>query len=226
MQDTQAASRPMTGSYTIAIGNFCDTVELTVGEPAESVQAKVEALPSVEGGVDVSVAGSVHDSLTYTITFPGSAGAVPSLRVVDSSKLGGSQPTVTASLVQSGSSELFYGPVPGELLRVPVASSNTIQLEVNGVPSACGTTYEGTSGLVPGRTIAANASAACRFQASTLATPVLSNVVPNGTIVPINMLVRGNIAAPSCPNTLLNASVQYGCLCICEYKLLQQELCA
>jgi hypothetical protein len=188
MQDTQAASTPLGGWFYLGIGDFCDTVQVVVGEEAEALQEKLQKLPGVAAGVDVERSGSSHDALTYTITFPALSGKVAGLRVVDSN-ITGSNPSVTTTVMQQGSPELFYGPIPAEFLRVPVPTNKGIQLEVNGVPSACGTTLEGTGALVPGRTVAANASAACDFEATASATPSLSSVVPNGTITPINILV-------------------------------------
>lgn len=190
VKDTQSASTPMAGSFLLGIGEYCDTVQVAVGETAESLQAKITSLPGVTGGVDVTVSGSVHDSLAYTVTFAGLAGDVPSLKITDTTSITGSRPSVTVSTLQIGSSDLFYGPIPADLLRLPVPTNKSIQLEVNGVPSACGTTLEGTAGLVPGSSLAANAtSTACSFQASAMATPVLFNSVPNGTIAPLNILV-------------------------------------
>lgn len=189
MQDTQPASTRLSGWFALGIGEYCDAVQVVVGEEAEALQAKLQKLPGVMPGVDVELSGSSHDALTYTVTFPALAGDVARLRVVDSN-ITGSNPSVTTTVVQRGSPELFYGPIPAEFLRVPVLTNRGIQLEVNGVASACGGTLEGTGALVPGRTVAANASAGCGFEATASATPLLSSVVPNGTIVPINILVR------------------------------------
>ena len=194
LQDTQQASTPMAGSFTLAIGEYCDTVQVAVGETPEGLQAKVESLPSVPAGVEVTASGSVHDSLAYTITFPSSAGDVPSLRVA-SSDITGSQPSVSTTTLQKGSTDMFYGPIPAELLRVPSATNKGIQLHIDGVPSACGMTFEGTNELVPGSTVPANASAACSFEATASATPMLSSVVPNGTIAPLNILVSAEYHA-------------------------------
>jgi hypothetical protein len=190
LQDTQQASTPLSGWVNLAIGDFCDTVQVAVGDSAEAVQAKVEQLPGVSPGVDVERSGSVHEGFTYTVTFPALSGDMASLRVADASMLAGSRPSVTTSVLQAGSPELFYGPIPAELLRVPVPSNKGIALEVNGVLSACGPTVEGAGGLLPGSVTPVSAVSACTFEASASATPTLSSVVPNGTIIPINILVR------------------------------------
>lgn len=189
MRDKQQASTPLSGTFSLAIGEHCETVQVVVGEPTESLQAKIESLPGVDPGVDVTWSGSVHDALTYSVAFSSFAGAVPSLRVLNSSGVAGSQPSISVTTVQQGSAELFYGPIPVEFLRVPVASNKAVQLEVNGVPSACGATLEGTAGLAPGSVRASNASTACDFAASIGATPILSGIIPNGTLVPVNLLV-------------------------------------
>lgn len=193
LQDTQQASKPLSGWFGLAIGDFCDTVQVAVGDSADAVQAKVEQLPGVSPGIEVERSGSVHDGFTYTVTFPALSGDVASLRVADASMLAGSRPSVTTSVVQAASPELFYGPIPAELLRVPVPTNKGIALEVNGVPSACGPTVEGAAGgLQPGSITPVSAvSTYCTFEASASATHTLSSVVPNGTIVPINILVRG-----------------------------------
>lgn len=188
IQDTQQASTPLSGSYSLAIGEFCDTVQVAVGEPPESLQAKLLSLPGMPADVDVTSSGSVHSVLSYTVSFPALAGGMLALRVADST-LSGSTPSIAVTVVQQGSSELFYAPIPADLLRVPVLTNKGIELEVNGAPSACGPTLEGSSGLVPGSTIAAGAMPACDFETSASATPLLSSVVPNGTITPINVLV-------------------------------------
>jgi hypothetical protein len=188
VQDTQQASNPLNGWFTLGFGEFCDTAQVTLGESPEALQAKVENLPGVPSGVDVTMYGNVHEGLTYTVSFAASGpqddhDSSSALKVVDSD-ITGSQPSISTYVMQKGSPDLFYGPIPAEMLRVPVPSNKGIQLEVNGVPSACGATLEGSAGLVPGSTVAGNASAACSFETSATATPVLFSVVPNGTIAP------------------------------------------
>jgi hypothetical protein len=186
VQDIQQASTPLTGWFTLGFGEYCDTVQVTVGESPEAVQAKVENLPGVPSVVDVTMYGNIHEGLTYTVSLAAAgpqSDSASTLKVVDSD-ITGSEPSISTYVMQKGSSDLFYGPIPADMLRVPVLTNKGIQLEVNGVPSACGVTLEGTAGLLPGSSIAGNASAACSFEASASATPALFSVVPNGTIAP------------------------------------------
>lgn len=188
MQDTQPASTPLNGWFNLAIGDYCDTVQVAIDDAAEVLQAKLAKLPRVSDGVDVERSGSIHEGFVYTVTFSALAGDMPSLRVVDSN-VTGSRPSIRTAVVARGSPELFYGPIPAEFLRVPVPANKGIQLEISGVPSACGCTLEGVGQLWAGSTITASSYAACNFEATAAATPTLSSVVPNGTITPVNVLV-------------------------------------
>uniref|UniRef100_A0A383WCP6 Fibrocystin-L n=1 Tax=Tetradesmus obliquus TaxID=3088 RepID=A0A383WCP6_TETOB len=179
------ASQPFGGSFTLSLGSFCDAVTVQVGESEDSFRAKINSLPGVGGahaadGVEVQRAVDENARLIYTVTFSSLAGDLPELRVVDSSNVTGSQPSVTVTTLQNGSTDAFYGPIPGEMLRVPVTYNNTVQLEVNGVAAACGSTYETTLSLPPG---SAADAAVCGFSHSIAATPIVTRVVPT---VPIN----------------------------------------
>eukprot|EP00882_Tetradesmus_deserticola_P020430 GHRQ01022073.1.p2 GENE.GHRQ01022073.1~~GHRQ01022073.1.p2 ORF type:complete len:135 (+),score=20.90 GHRQ01022073.1:1454-1858(+) len=117
---------------------------------------------------------------TYTVTFLSLAFDVPELRVVDSRNVTGSQPSVAVVTLQNGSSDAFYGPIPGDFLRVPVTYNNTVQLEVNGVAAACGSTYETSLSLPPG---SAADAAVCGFSHSAAVTPTITRVM---SFVPVN----------------------------------------
>lgn len=179
------ASQPFGGTFTLSLGSFCDAVTVQVGESEDSFRAKINSLPGVAGalaadGVEVQRAVDENARFIYTVTFSSLVGDLPELRVVDSSNVTGSQPSVTVTTLQNGSTDAFYGPIPGEMLRVPVTYNNTVQLEVNGVAAACGSTYETTLSLPPG---SAADAAVCGFSHSIAATPAVTRVVPT---VPIN----------------------------------------
>jgi hypothetical protein len=181
------ASQPFGGTFTLALGDYCDAVVLQVGESEDGFRAKINSLLGVTGtattlseGVEVQRWTDENARFTYTVTFSSVAGDLPELRVVDSSNLTGSQPSITITTLQNGSTDAFYGPIPGDMLRVPVTYNNTVQLEVNGVSAACGSTYETTLSLPAG--VVADA-AVCGFSHSAAATPTVTHVVP---VFPIN----------------------------------------
>jgi hypothetical protein len=179
------ASQPFGGTFTLALGNYCDAAVIQVGESEDGFRSKINSLPLVAGvnsanGVEVQRPVDENARFVYTVTFSSLAGDLPELLVVDSSNVTGSQPSVTVSTLQNGSSDAFYGPIPGDMLRVPITYNNTVQLEVNGVPAACGSTYETSLSLPPG---SAADAAVCAFSHSSAATPTVTRVVP---VVPIN----------------------------------------
>ncbi len=45
----QSASLPLTGSYSLGIGRYCDTVQVDVGDSADVIEAKINQLPGVDG---------------------------------------------------------------------------------------------------------------------------------------------------------------------------------
>jgi hypothetical protein len=186
-------SQPFGGTFTLALGDYCDAVVMQVGESEDGFRAKVTSLPGVTGtattlseGVEVQRWTDENARFIYTVTFSSLAGDLPELRVVDSSNMTGSQPSITVTTLQNGSSDAFFGPIPGDMLRVPVAYNNTVQLEVNGVAAACGSTYETSLSLPPGSFADA---AVCGFSHSAAATPTVTHVVPGFPINASNLVV-------------------------------------
>jgi hypothetical protein len=140
------------------------------------------------------------------------AGDAPSLRIVNSSGITGSQLSASVTTLQQGSTALFYAPIPGDMLRVPAASNASIQLAVNGVLAACGVTWEG-SGVLSNAT-AARSGVACSFSTSyPAATPVLLAVAPDGILKPDSTLVSrpGGLRDPA--RAALACSLAPTCSC-------------
>lgn len=80
--------------------------------------------------------------------------------------LTGSSPTLTLLQQRNGSSAQLFAPIPGHLLRLPVASPDVISLSVNGAPASCA---------------AADGSTNCTFaySASATAPPAMTAVQPS-----------------------------------------------
>ena len=109
-------------------------------------------------GVEVSRSGSNTNNWSYDLTFSPVSGDMPLLRLMDTSQLNGSNPSITISTLRNGSTDILLGPIPAELLQVPVPYSDSVQLEVNGVAAACAE------------------DVACRFSHAANMTPQIRNV--------------------------------------------------
>lgn len=138
--------------------------------------------------------GNIWNSMTWTITYNSysNAGKQPLLRIIDQSTLLGRSGPMQVTRLVEGSTDYFYGPVPGELMRqavdatsfqavgldrfpwiLPAAASSGLQEQqdplplldvyVNNVLSSCGAT---------------NNVSACSFSYSQSSTPVVSAVDP------------------------------------------------
>eukprot|EP00798_Chlamydomonas_sp_ICE-L_P008885 gene8886-3764_t len=105
---TGLAATPVTGSFSLGIGDDCETITIVLGEDNPR-----------------------------TITFDPLLGDVPSMYVADDSQLLGVQAVVVQTLT-NGSSDFLYRPIPTELLQIAVASPDTVRVSVNSVPSSCG----------------------------------------------------------------------------------------
>eukprot|EP00775_Hariotina_reticulata_P007195 gene7195-7409_t len=127
------ASPPLAGGIQVGLGPYCDSVLLDVTDTAYGIAAKLNTLPGVNS-IDVRVDGNVYNTITWTLTFNPyiNPGKQPLLRVVDSSMLTGASGPVQVVQVVNGSTDYFYGPLPGELLRQPVdaVTANTVGAEV------------------------------------------------------------------------------------------------
>jgi hypothetical protein len=102
----------------------------------------------------------------YDVTFSPLSGDLPALRVIDTSKLDGSNPSITITTIRNGSTDVLLGPIPAELLQMPVPYNDSIQLEVNGIAAACA---EGV---------------ACRFSHAANRTPRITGVTQAGDLDP------------------------------------------
>ncbi len=83
-------------------------------------------------GVDVTITGDTNTGLVYSITFDPLAnpGDLPLLRVASAANLTGSNASVAVRLLNNGSLEQWFTPVPVELLQLPVAAANTVQVQL------------------------------------------------------------------------------------------------
>jgi hypothetical protein len=102
----------------------------------------------------------------YDVQFGRLMGDVPLLRVTNTSGLLGTSANVSVGLVQQGSTNIFLGPIPAQLLSQPVPNPDAISLAVNDVVATC------------------RATAGCRFSHSAAATPTITAVTP-ASISPI-----------------------------------------
>jgi hypothetical protein len=80
--------------------------------------------------VDVAVSGDAGSGLTYSIAFDPLAnpGDQPLLRPSASANLTGSSAAVAARVVNNGSLDQWFTPIPGEMLLLPVAVPDTLQV--------------------------------------------------------------------------------------------------
>ncbi|KXZ54727.1 hypothetical protein GPECTOR_4g796 [Gonium pectorale] len=161
--EVRPAGATLSGSFKLAYGDYCESVAIGLTDSAETVKAKLGALPGMSTPYKVETSGSIWSGYTFRITFDvfGSPGDQPPLRVTDVSGLTGVSPTVTVTTDFDGSTDAFYAPIPTEFLTLAVAQPGSISLVVNGAPSAC-----------------AHPSGICKFEYSEAATPRITGVSP------------------------------------------------
>lgn len=144
-------------------------------------------------GATVRVDGNTYNGLSWTITYNAysNPGKLPLLNVVDQSTLHGNSAPVQVFRIAEGSTDSFYGPIPGELMRqavdantfktvglpaFPAALTNTtatatvpkqpltlLDVYINNVLSSCGATSD---------------MRGCAFSYSQNFTPVVNSVNP------------------------------------------------
>ncbi len=162
--ETRAATQPISGSFKLAFGSFCDSVAINVADGPGAVAATLSALPNLSAPRRVDIRTSQgKDKITYTITFDpiSNPGNQPSLRVTDVSTLNGINAAVAVATTVQGSTDAFYAPIPTELLSLAVGAPSSLSVVVNGVPSAC-----------------AAASGLCTHTYTAASTPTVSGVTP------------------------------------------------
>lgn len=164
------ATLPLGGFATVRFGNYCRTVDVPIGATGPRVANVLKQLPGV-GGVDVVLTGTVYTGLTYTVTFNPytNPGSQPLLVVQDWSKAENTAGPVTITKVTNGSLDSFYGPIPGEFLRVPVTQPGSVEVEVNDVPGWCD---------APGNL--------CAFTPTHECTPNITSMTRAGSQTPVN----------------------------------------
>ncbi|EFJ47178.1 hypothetical protein VOLCADRAFT_92358 [Volvox carteri f. nagariensis] len=161
--ESRSASPRLKGSFKVAFGSSCASVKINLGDSSETIEAALGSLPGLAPPKQVDVSGDGTSGYVYTITFDpiNNPGDQPELRIADASDLQGVNPTGSITTVWNGTTDAFYAPIPTEFLRLAVSQPGTINLQVNGVPSAC-----------------ADASGICGFLYSDAATPRITGVSP------------------------------------------------
>ncbi|EFJ47176.1 hypothetical protein VOLCADRAFT_92353 [Volvox carteri f. nagariensis] len=161
--ESRSASPRLQGSFKVAFGSSCASVKINLGDSSETIKAALGSLPGLAPPKQVDVSGDGTSGYVYTITFDpiNNPGDQPELRIADASDLQGVNPTGSITTVWNGTTDAFYAPIPTEFLRLAVSQPGTINLQVNGVPSAC-----------------ADASGICGFLYSDAATPRITGVSP------------------------------------------------
>ncbi|EFJ47175.1 hypothetical protein VOLCADRAFT_92352 [Volvox carteri f. nagariensis] len=161
--EVHIANPPVTGTFWVAFGENCGSVEIDVTDVSEAIRLKLASLPGMAAPQSVVVSGGPAYGYTYTVYFDpiGNPGDQPMLKVTDISGLSGIGTNASVVTDENGSTDAFYAPIPTEFLRLAVSQPGTINLQVNGVPSAC-----------------ADASGICGFLYSDAATPRITGVSP------------------------------------------------
>lgn len=90
--------------------------------------------PASPAGLDVTITGDTSTGITYSITFDPLAnpGDLPLLRLASAANLTGSNATVAVRSLGNGSLEQWFTPIPVELLQLPVAEPNSVQVRPMG----------------------------------------------------------------------------------------------
>ncbi|KAL6747058.1 hypothetical protein V8C86DRAFT_3034101 [Haematococcus lacustris] len=199
------ASLPVTGTIQLSWANYCDSVTLDiVNDDTITMAAKLGKMPGLSAPPrQVTRTGAPDLGWVLTIQYDsaGTPGDLPLIRVANVSGLAGKarpshmcscilscpslqgapasrlgSPAVSVATVRNGSTAILAAPIPTEFLRLPVATPDTVDLRVNGVPAACD----------PG--------ASCAFTWSAASTPVLTSVTPAAvdvTAAPATLTLAG-----------------------------------
>lgn len=88
-------------------------------------------------GVKVGITGNVYTALTWTITYNtyNNPGQQPLLRIDDQTTLFNEAGPVQVTRLIEGSTDFFYGPIPGELMRQAVDVRNYQAVGVDSFPT-------------------------------------------------------------------------------------------
>jgi hypothetical protein len=113
-------------------------------------------------GVHVALSGGIDYALTWEITYPPATSDIPQLRIVSLDITNGSTPQIAVSTLVNASSDLLIAPIPAEWLQVPAIDPWAVQLEANGIGTACDD----------------DARAGCTFLYAMDSTPSITSVVP------------------------------------------------
>ncbi|KXZ43941.1 hypothetical protein GPECTOR_77g37 [Gonium pectorale] len=161
--ERRRANPPLTGSFAVAYGDYCESVSIGLTDSVYTIADKLATLPGMGRPQKVESSGGSYYGYTFIITFDPfvNPGDEHTLRVVDLSGLTGVRPIATVANTTEGSTDAFYGPIPTEFLQLAVSEPGTISLSVNGAPSAC-----------------THPSGMCKFEYSEAATPLITSVSP------------------------------------------------
>jgi hypothetical protein len=173
--------------------------------------------------VRVRVDGNAFNILSWTFTFNpySNPGPQPLLRITSTANLSGNSSAVYVTRLTQGSTDFFYGPIPGEFLRLPLDAPTATPVGADAFPAnltsaaaaASNSSSESTSevlqlldvvvnGVVsacgaaavlqPGGSAAAITARSCAFSYSAAATPTVTAVSPAALIAGESLSISGS----------------------------------
>jgi hypothetical protein len=182
-------SPPTGGTFRLSAPGVCESVLVNVSDNASTLRAKLASLPGLGLPLRVDSVQGTPNALfnsTWRIVFDPSRdkGDLPPLRVASVSGLSGLYPAVSVVAEVNGGTDVFWAPIPGDMMALPVASPGSLSLDVNGVSAAC---------LHP--------SGLCSFTYDAAATPAVTAISPtrlglNGTDADATLTISGSSFLP------------------------------
>lgn len=159
-------------------------------------------------GVQVRIDGNSYNWMYWTLTFHpySNPGKQPLLRLVPSTSVSGNSSAVTVSRLTEGSTDFFWGPIPGELLRQPLDAVTAKAVGADAFPASSTVAgFNGSTGtaalqlldVVVNSVVSACIPAAgdmrdCDFSYSAAVTPTVSAVNPAALTAGQSLTISGS----------------------------------
>lgn len=126
-------SSPVSGNFRLGYGQFW-TQPIPSTAAATTVQTALLALPGL-ADVEVEDSGDARFGKSYLIRFREPWGPVPAINI-DSSALIGTNVRMVVVEIQSGSTDIFYDPIPADYFEL-VVPYRPVEIAVNGIKAVC-----------------------------------------------------------------------------------------
>lgn len=141
IQTTVEPSPPITGNFTLKLGDVVlDPIPGNVDRIGDFMISKL----GLDRGVYIDRSAYINDEHYYLVKLSGLRGMIPRFTVLKNDLKGGvsgTMPIINITSIINGSNNIFYSPVPSDLMYTVYNESNTnihhVTVESNGITGRC-----------------------------------------------------------------------------------------